>query len=501
VKHLLPRLVVAGLLALLAVDPAVTLADWEPPPPPKPQRRTAGEGAPPLPLPVTPMRRTEKKRPPAPPALIAKLQYGKLIWVTTEDGRRFSYYDWQNDRTDLHYLLRFACPKLGVRYRHVELPMSKFAFDPASIPAIYITGHHDFKWSPDEQKKLYAFVRDGGFIIGDACCGNTTFAQAFVREVAKVFPARPLQQLPPDHPLYRTFYQINGVELREPGKTVPHALPPVRGLHMGCRLAVVLFEWDVSCGWARHEHANARRIAPAHANRLGTNLIAYMLAYYQLGRFLSTEKVYHQETEPARDEFIFGQVIHGGDWDPAPSAAAGLLKYLAANSTMQVKFRRAAVDLRTVDAFRYPVLYVTGHNDFKLTEPEVFALRSYLRNGGTLIADACCGREAFDTAFRRELKRVLPQQDLHALAADHPAYSSLVPISTVQYSGALQKAKPGLAAPSLEGVSLNNVTAVIYSRYGLGACWDGQERPFALSYSSKDALKLGANVFVYAMTH
>ena len=35
------------------------------------------------------------------------------------------------------------------------------------------------------------------------------------------------------------------------------------------------------------------------------------------------------------------------------------------------------------------------------------ALRAYLEAGGFLLADACCGRQAFDAAFRREIKRAL----------------------------------------------------------------------------------------------
>jgi hypothetical protein len=55
------------------------VADWEPPPPPKPSRIKGGEGFPPLPLPATPLRHTERKRQPAKPALIGKIKYGKLV--------------------------------------------------------------------------------------------------------------------------------------------------------------------------------------------------------------------------------------------------------------------------------------------------------------------------------------------------------------------------------------------------------------------------------------
>src|SRR3954465_12527013 len=62
------------------------------PPKAKPDRRNAGEGVPPLPLPATPLRRSEKKREPSPPALVGSVTFspaalkgsgGKGGWETT----------------------------------------------------------------------------------------------------------------------------------------------------------------------------------------------------------------------------------------------------------------------------------------------------------------------------------------------------------------------------------------------------------------------------------
>ncbi len=61
--------------------------DCGPPPKAKPQSRTGGESFAPLPLPVTPLRRSEKKRPPSPPALIGKAALGAPRWIT-RDGKR-----------------------------------------------------------------------------------------------------------------------------------------------------------------------------------------------------------------------------------------------------------------------------------------------------------------------------------------------------------------------------------------------------------------------------
>jgi len=55
--------------------------------------------------------------------------------------------------------------------------------------------------------------------------------------------------------------------------------------------------------------------------------------------------------------------------------------------------------------------------------------------------------------------------------------------------------------PALEGVTYNGQLAVVYSRFGLGSVWDEYERPYARAYAPADALRLGTNVLVYAMTH
>jgi hypothetical protein len=490
----------AVCLGTLATMPPVR-ADFEPPPPPKPHRRKAGESFPPLPLPVTPLRRTEKKRPPEPPALIGKLQYGKRIWKTTKDGRRYSYFDWQGDTTDAHNLVREANRLLQIRYRWVYTKLSDFSFTPAELPILYITGHQPFSFNDEQIQKLRWYLRDGGMLVMSPCCGANTFKNAAYTEMKKLFPQRPLRKVPPDHPLYSCFYKIRQVQVRNTGEKYVEQDPPVRGISLGCRLAVVLYEADVCCGWAGHEHRTGHRVQPRDARKLGVNMITYFLANYQFGKQQSVQKVYYQKNEKTREEFVFPQIVHTGDWDPSPSAAMTLLKFVGKHSTMEVQFKRAAVDLRKVEAFSYPFLYMTGHEDFQFTEDEVRVLRSYLANGGVLLADACCGRAAFDRAFRRELKRVLPRNDLKPLPLKHPVYSALVPVTEVTYTGWVREQTPELDTPTLEGVTNGGVLCVIYSRYGLGSQWDGLDRPYAKAYCHEDAVRIGANIITYAMTH
>jgi hypothetical protein len=60
-----------------------------------------------------------------------------------------------------------------------------------------------------------------------------------------------------------------------------------------------------------------------------------------------------------------------------------------------------------------PFIFFTGHKDFKLTDQEIQNLSEYLQIGGAIWGDnTLAGRGSrFDVAFRREMKRVVPDLD------------------------------------------------------------------------------------------
>jgi hypothetical protein len=60
-----------------------------------------------------------------------------------------------------------------------------------------------------------------------------------------------------------------------------------------------------------------------------------------------------------------------------------------------------------------PFIFFTGHKDFTLTQAEVDNLREYLNDGGCIWGDNALAGEGsrFDVAFRREMKRVIPDRD------------------------------------------------------------------------------------------
>jgi len=492
-----PRLLVALLGLLLFLPPAA--ADHGPPPA-KPKRIKGGESFPPLPLPVTPLRRTERKREPAPPALIGKVRYGEPRLWKSADGKSYLINDWESEKGDLPMLLRRVAAALGTRYRHEVLDLEKFSRSPDRLPILYFTGHGALNLDAEQRVALREYVVNGGTVLAVACHGDVRFTKAFLAEMAKVFPGRKMKRLPPDHPVFMSVYDIGAVGYSPHVEGHDDCLPHLLGIDFGCRTGVFLSPLCMTCAWANVKHTECPSWSSGDGVRMGVNLVAYSLAYLPLGKYLSRTKVYYEAKERARGDFVFAQARHGGAWDTDPSAAANLLRAVSALTSATVKFKRVAVSL-SEDLSDVPFLYLTGHEDFRLSEGEVANLRAFLDRGGFLLADACCGRRAFDAAFRREIARALPEAPLKPLRSDHPVFSCHLDVRKVHYTPLVVRERAGLARPEMEGVEIDGVLRVLYSHYDLGNGWEGVEHPFTRGLVKEDSLKIAVNAVVYAMTH
>lgn len=484
---------------LLLADDAVPV-DCGPPPKAKPQHRTGGESFAPLPLPATPLRRTEKKRPPAPPALIGKMAMGPIKWIT-KDGKRVQHRDWMTDPADVNTLLSWTNDKLGINYRAIDADFAHFSYDPRELPALLFAGHAKFTLTDEIRQNLHRYVADGGTIIGDACCGWKDFADAFRAEMELIFPGRPLRKMLPEEPVFSSYYKLGKFNYKKGEDETYTDDPCLESIDFSCRSGVIFSPCDLTCGWDGHEHPRGTRVVIDQARQIGANIVTYILGSYQLGRFLSTTKVYHETGAPSRDDFIFAQIEHEGDWDPDPSAVHNLLKHARDNSTLGVKFKREAVRIKDPKMAGYPLLYMTGHREFTWNSEERARLQAYLKAGGLLFADSCCGRMAFDSAFRREIAKVLPDAKLQPIPLDHPIYRCHYEIRQVEYTPRVREDFGAMDTPALEGITIEGRLAVIYSRFDLGNGWE--QFPHAYSYGLKDeaAMQIGTNVIVYSVTH
>jgi len=471
-----------------------------PPPKAQPQRIKAGEGFPPLPLPVTPLRRTERKKPPAPPTLMAKINYGVLAMVE-EEGRKTRRYQWTMALGDTNNLFDYARRELGevANYKADIMRLNEFNFSPDRTPVIYFTGQEGFELTALERNLVRNYVLQGGYVFGNSSSGKDSFTESFKREFRSIFPDRPWFTLPPEHPLFHSHFQLSTLRHKEGASKYENRFPTIYGVNIGCRTAVLFTPYDVACGWDGHSHDFGKRIDIEDARRFGVNLLAYCLAYYRLGRTQSIVKIFAPD-QGAPGDVEIAQLRHQGDWDPHASGISNLMKAFALSTSGQPTYRRVGVEADSEEIFRYPFLYLTGHLNFSLSSKGRENLRRYLDGGGFLFIHNCCDRREFDVAIRRELKALFPDDKLAELPPDHAIFSSHVPINPTQVPA---DGVPGfdLAKPTLLGLTRQGYTCVVYSPVSLSGGWEDEPRPLVASVEPDTALKLGVNVLVYAMTH
>ena len=127
-------------------------------------------------------------------------------------------------------------------------------------------------------------------------------------------------------------------------------------------------------------------------------------------------------TRNAGELFTIVQIQYsgGGDWYGDPSAIGNWLRILRERTDIDTAEDREILKLTDHVLFQYPMLYIVGHGNIRLTENEIKTLREYLSNGGFLFVNDDYG---LDKSFRREISRVFPDQDLQPIPNDHHIYS------------------------------------------------------------------------------
>lgn len=179
--------------------------------------------------------------------------------------------DWYANPSSLPNLLQALSER-------TTLPVER---DPAEVrltddrlwdyPLLYATGHGEMRLGELEVERLREYLTQGGFLHVD---DNYGLDASFRREIARVFPDRPLVDVPLSHPIYNLVYDLpRGIpKIHEHDGKAPRGL----GIFIGDRLAVFYsYESDLGNGW---EDVGTYEDPPAlheAALQMGVNLFVY----------------------------------------------------------------------------------------------------------------------------------------------------------------------------------------------------------------------------------
>jgi hypothetical protein len=194
-----------------------------------------------------------------PPRLaVARLQY--------EGGG-----DWYANPSSLPNLIVAINQRTSLKVEKAEARTTLMDDRLWDYPFLHVTGHGTIKLSDAEVVRLREYLMRGGFLhVSD----NYGIDDSFRKEIARVFPDRPLQDVPLSHPIYHIVYDFpKGLP-----KIHEHDGKPARGygIFIGDRLAVFYdYSSDLGNGWEDVGTYNDPPALHEQALRMGINLFVY----------------------------------------------------------------------------------------------------------------------------------------------------------------------------------------------------------------------------------
>jgi hypothetical protein len=455
----------------------------------------------------------------------------KLEWQASVNRSNRNRLEWNRNRHDVENLLQFIGEKFGKpttwQTTKLSLPLTELR----QAPILYVTGHDFPNFNDAETEKLRQFVQAGGTILFEACCGSKDYQAACRQFARRLYPEYEMRPLPGGHPVFNSHFNLADTY-------------DLEGIEVGCRVGVFFSPRALACLWEMKDYADsAGRKWSEDALRLGTNIAAYATGKEMLPDRLDkvdlaeTPKIATtQPLEAPRGAVRLARLIHDGDCTADARCLERLCQELRDKAKVAVVASARHMQPTDEKIAQYPVLFMNGHAHFRYSPQQIKALRTHLDRGGFLLAEACCGRDAFDKSFREMVKQLYPEADvalgpapadgneprraaasrpaasaLCPLPDDHPLYAGGVglPLGELRYRKALVdelKAR-GTSRPPLEAVCVDadgkpaagGRTVILYSPYDWSCAFEG-DQPFSCrGYLDEDGMRLGLNLALFAI--
>lgn len=183
--------------------------------------------------------------------------------------------DWYSSRTALPNLVKFSNQELKTNFYPDEAIVEPGSTEIFNYPFVFVTGHGNIVFTPQEAQNLRKYLTAGGFMH---ICDNFGFDASIRREMKKVFPELDFVELPPSHPVYHQKFKF------------PSGLPKIHEhegkrpqgfglIYQGRLVCFYDYESDLGNGWedagVYPDDSPAIRLK---ALQMGANLIKYAMS-------------------------------------------------------------------------------------------------------------------------------------------------------------------------------------------------------------------------------
>jgi hypothetical protein len=409
----------------------------------------------------------------------APVAFNKLNW---QGGDRASAGNWNQRPRDVANLTRWIgrATERDLNWQIVSLgsPLR----DLHDAPILYLSGSEAVEVDDAGKDKLRRYVRGGGMILAHADCGTRLFANTARKLGRELFPEYDFRELPAGHPVYTTPYP----------RAKWKAKPGVTGLSNGVReLMLLVPQSDPGKAW---------QLNTVGGNEPSWQLAANIVSYASDQRGLRYKGDTHlvdadPDAKPTRTIRV-ARLRYNGNWDPEPGGWERLRNVMRNGDGADLVVEPVELGSGKLDG--YDVAHLTGTAKLMLDARATAQLTKFVGGGGTFVADAAGGAEAFASSVEAALAGLAAGSKPVTLPPDHALFAGANPLK-VSYRAAAEKALTGkTAAPRVKAFSVNGRPAILFSREDLSAGLVGQAVDGVLGYSPATATELMRRILLNA---
>jgi hypothetical protein len=181
--------------------------------------------------------------------------------------------DWYCDPSSIPNILNYLTKNTSIKADHNEYRIKLTTKELRGHPYLYMTGHGNIRFTDEEIIQLREYLMGGGFLHTDDNYGLNT---SFRREMKRVFPDRDFVELPHDHAVFHSFFDMpNGLPKIHEHDGKP---PQLFALYNEDRIMVIYsYESDLGDGWEDEEVHNDPSELRVAALQMGVNIIYFAL--------------------------------------------------------------------------------------------------------------------------------------------------------------------------------------------------------------------------------
>ena len=211
-----------------------------------------------------------------------------------------------------------------------------------------------------------------------------------------------------------------------------------------------------------------------------------------------------QNEPPAESEFVFarwqyGGGMSGGWWHDYPDAEEHINQVM--NEATGIKTDAMSyriVPISSKEIFDYPFGYISEPGMMWLSDVEVKNFREFVDRGGFVMIDDFDGPRQFQV-MQQNLQRVFPDREMFKVQDMHGILHTYYDIDSLYVESPYAVGAPAI----FYGINdaKGDLAVLICFNNDVGDYWEWIDEPMYAVRPSAEALKLGINFILYAMTH